>query len=159
MFKKIASIVTMVFLITLLPNCFNKEQAGLKLVNVNDAESFNDARIAGSVNLAFDKIALDTKNWDKKSEVIVYCTNYYCTESDRVAKVLKSNGFELVQIYRGGIQEWYQLSLEDASLYPFEGQAKQSFLHKPLVKTEDEKSEISVINSLELSKKLANEKK
>lgn len=139
-------------------NKSDKEQfyKKLYLINVNDQNLFNDARIKGSINLAFNEIENKVKNLNKDFKTIVYCTDYACTESDRVAKVLKNLGFKNILIYRGGIQEWYQLSLKDPKDYPFEGPATTKFLKRPIEKMDSDlnSNEIQIINAQDLSKLL-----
>ena len=97
------------------------------VINVLDAEQFNDARIAGSINVPYEKL----EEWAKENpqyktrKVVVYCANYMCTASAEAAKLLKSLGFSEVFAYEGGIVEWKHLG------YPIEGEAKQEYLQQP----------------------------
>lgn len=132
------------------PESFYKD---LILINVNDKPSFDDARITGSVHLTYEDIPDKVKNWNKEKELIIYCTNYACTESDRVGWALQEYNFKNIKIYKGGIQEWYQLHQKDPTLYPFEGKATQPFLKQPILKFEVG-GKLPIINAEELSKRL-----
>lgn len=157
-------------LIIILPCCdlFKKSNEqntllrGLIILDVNDNDVYSDIHIKGALHLPYDKIAADanylkniSSGWDKKSELVVYCTNYQCTASDDVAKKLLALGFDNVRVLKAGIQTWYQLAQKNKTGYPYEGRATMSFLSKP-VNTEFQESEIKVITpellAYELSK-------
>lgn len=168
MFKKNAVILKLFFCFLSLGliSCFEKKSCDnvgyykdLKLINVNDEASFIDASIKGSIHLTYDELPKKVENWDKMSELVVYCTNYACTESDRVANKLIELGFSNVKVYKGGIQEWYQLSLKDSEAYPFEGRATQAFLHKSITKFDLKDSKIPVIDAVTLSSLLKSRKR
>lgn len=125
----------------------------LYLIDVNDKELHNDARIAGSINIAYDDLEEISKKLDKNYDIVFYCTDYACTESDRATKLMRSLGFEKVFVYSGGIHEWYLLSLDDSKDYRIEGPANQKFLSKPINKFE--RGEINAISASELSKLLS----
>lgn len=129
------------------------------LLNVNDKESFDDARIANSINMSYDQLEDVSKAWNKDNNIVIYCTDYACTESSRVAKKLKQLGFNNVQAYKGGIQEWYQLSLMDKEAYPFEGNATQGFLKNEIIKLESDEQDIKIINAQDLSKLIKEKRK
>jgi len=128
----------------------------LYLVDVNDKELHENARITGSFNVQYDDLDELAKKLDKSYDIIFYCSDYACTESDRAAKLMRLLGFNKVFVYSGGIHEWYLQSLKDSKDYPVEGPANLKFLSKPIVKFERE--EINVISSGELSKLLKSRK-
>ncbi len=133
-----------------------KSYKNFYLIDVNDKELYDNARIAGSINVQYDDLEEISKKLDKSYDIVFYCTDYACTESDRAARLMRSLGFEKVLVYSGGIHEWYLLSLKDCKDYPIEGPATEKFLSKPIVKFERE--EINVISSGELSKLLMSRK-
>ena len=131
-------------LIGLLPGCrdwFNKdsssvtqEQTNFKVISVNDAETHNDASIAGSIHIPFEKfdnLGSFTQSWPKNTPMVVYCTNYECTASKIIAKKLKELGFIDVKVYSGGVAEWYQLAQKDPS-YKVVGPQTQEYLKKEM---------------------------
>lgn len=154
----------------LIPSCcswFSKKEEAtqaavsdmkVKLINVNDEESFKDANIKGSIQMMFDQAEPMTKDWNKSTPIVVYCTDYACTESHRVAQELKKLGFTDVKVYKGGIQEWYQLAQNNKDAYPYEGAATQPFLKKEIVKLESDDKEIATITAEELSKLMSESK-
>jgi len=150
----------------LLPACEwftqnSKEETGksyknLYLIDMNDKDVNDNARITGSFNVQYDDLDEISKKLDKNYDIVFYCTDYACTESDRAARLMRLLGFEKVFIYSGGIHEWYLESLKDSKNYSIEGPANLKFLSKPIVKFERE--EINVISSGELSKLLNSRK-
>lgn len=134
----------------------SKVYKNLYLIDVNDKEIHNDVRIAGSTGVEYDNLDEISKKLDKNYDLVLYCTDYACTESDRAAKLLRSLGFEKVFVYSGGIHEWYLLSLEDNKNYPIEGPATLKFLSKPITKFKRE--EFNAISAGELSKLLKSRK-
>jgi len=130
----------------------NNVYNNLYLIDVNDKELYNNVRIAGSINIAYDDLDQTAEKLDKSYDIVFYCTDYACTESDRAAKLLRSLGFEKVFVYSGGIHEWYLLSLKDSKNYPIEGPANLKFLSKPLMKFKRE--EINAIDAKALSELL-----
>jgi rhodanese-related sulfurtransferase len=123
------------------------------LLDANSEEIYRDARLPGAVNVSFDKIEEQSKGWDKKTPVVVYCSSYDCTESHRVARELKKLGFEDVAVYAGGTNEWHKLSKENKVAYALEGEAKQSYLQKVIAKiAPKEEDGIRTITAEELSK-------
>lgn len=157
---------SLIFLCLSLPACGwlgRQEENNIKaiyrdlyLINVNDKELYNDVRIMGSLNIEYDQLENSAKKLDKNYDVILYCTDYACTESDRAAKLIRKLGFEKVLVYPGGIHEWYQLSLKDDKKYPIEGPATQKFLLRPLNRVNRE--EINSVSAEELSKLLTSRK-
>lgn len=130
---------------------------GVYLINVNDKESFNDAKIKGSIHMSFDDVAKKSKDLSKNDTIVVYCSDYSCTESDRVANELVKLGFNKVFVYPGGIQEWYQLSGQNSKIYPIDGPVQQPLLKKPIEKFERD-GKIQSISAQDLSNLLKQSK-
>lgn len=128
----------------------------LYLIDVNEQDIYKNVSIAGSFNVPYDDLDEISKKLDKSFDIVFYCTNYACTESDRAARLMRSLGFEKVFVYPGGIHEWYLLSLKDNKNYPIEGPANLTFLSKPIKKFE--KEEIGAISAEDLSKLLISRK-
>ncbi len=123
------------------------------LLDVNSSEIFNDAHIPDAVHTTIDGVEELSKGFNKSTPVVVYCSSYECGASHLVADKLKKLGFENVAVYSGGIQEWYKLSKENKAAYPLEGEAKQAFLEKEIVKVAPKEEEgIRSISAAELSK-------
>jgi len=134
------------------------EQPTLYVVDVNPADVFADAHIPGAVNLTLEGLEAGTKEWNKKSPVVVYCSGYTCTASHAAAKKLKELGFEDVAIYPGGIAEWHQLSKENKELFQVEGGAKLPFLQKVVEKVLPKEDAGKTISAEELAQNLAAKK-
>jgi 3-mercaptopyruvate sulfurtransferase SseA len=88
------------------------------------------------------------KTLNKKTHVVVYCSNYRCTASGSVVKMLKRMGFESVWAYEGGIAEWYQRGL------PVEGPCEKGYLQQVVEPGKHEIEGVSVISAQELKQKM-----
>jgi len=164
---KVAFHLLMTLICLMLPACdwfkseakaeVNTPYKNLYLIDVNEKMLYENARIAGSLNVQYDDLDELPKKLDKSFDIVFYCTNYACTESDRAARLMRSMGFEKVFVYPGGIQEWYGLSKKDKNGYPIEGPANLKFLSKPIEKFERE--ETGTISAEELRDLLISRKK
>lgn len=151
--RRMKQLFLIVGLIALLPACWNDQKQGKKtglvVVNVLEQELFDDCHIKGSMNIPFEKIDELADTIDKGAQVVIYCSNYQCTSSEFVAKQMRSQGFSDVSVYEAGMAEWYQKGL------PVEGDCKKAYLKKTCSKfAEDDVSEIPVISTQELAKKM-----
>lgn len=131
-------------------------QTGLFILNVLDADCYQDCHIQGSLNVSLENVEQFVANIDKqKAEIVVYCSNYMCTTSEFVCKKLTSMGFQNVWAYEGGMAEWFQAGL------PTQGPASMAYLTTKVEAPLVENHEINVItmgelrNKMELSSKAA----
>jgi len=150
-------------ILVLLPACwpFGKkaestdDKPSLYVINVLDKESYDDCRIAGSINVPFEQVESFAKDLDRTAEVVVYCANYMCTSSIAAAQKLKEMGFENVWAYEGGTAEWYQMNMKADGQYPVEGTCQASYLSAANEKpAEMPHTEVSVISASELQQKM-----
>lgn len=135
----------------ILAGCWQAEnKQGLFVVNVLDADYFDDCHIKGSVHVTLDQLDDFAKKLDKqKAEVVFYCSNYMCTASGFSAQKFKDMGFEHVWAYEAGMADWYQKGL------PTEGPCKKPYLTKQIEQPElDHAKDISIISTEELAKKM-----
>ena len=137
----------------LLPACFEeKKKEGLFLVNVLDADYFNDCHIKApnSINVTLENLDAFAKTLDpQKAEVVFYCSNYMCTASGFAAKQFKDKGFSHVWAYEAGMADWYQKGL------PVEGPCMKPYLKKNNEKIGlEESSEIRILSTDELADKV-----
>lgn len=148
---KILKSFLFIFLVV-LSGCKKDKQYynNLYLIDVNSKEIFDDAKIEGAINVQLEDVDNLAKNLNKDFKLIFYCTDYFCSESSRVAKAFYDLGFKNLFIYAGGIQEWYQLYLKDNKDYRFEGKAEFKFLKANIEKI-DKKSDFKIISAQELS--------
>lgn len=139
----------------LMPGCGVKEdqatqpkQSGLILINVLDKDWYDDCHIKGSINVPFSELDEFVKRLDmEKAEIVLYCSNYFCTSSLYGCKHLKEMGFKQVWAYEGGTAEWYQLGL------PVNGPSQRAYLSKP-VKAHEPASDACIITAAVLAEKL-----
>jgi rhodanese-related sulfurtransferase len=114
------------------------EDPDFYLINVLDEKDFNDAHIVGSIHVPFSKINLFLNEIENKNiPIIFYCSNYFCTASDAAAIMAIKKKFNTVFVYKGGMAEWYQASLEDKS-FEYNGPAKADYLKIVIVPPSDE---------------------
>lgn len=150
MIKKVLFIVLM---LGGLSGCLSEEKkSGLFLVNVLDADHYNDCHIKApnSININIEDLDAFAATLDpKKAEVVFYCSNYMCLASGFAAKYFKDKGFVHVWAYEAGMADWYQKGL------PVEGPCQKAYLNKKIEKIELEQSpEIRIINTDELVKRI-----
>jgi len=125
------------------------------VINVLDKDSYNDCRIAGSINVPFEIVETFAKDLDRNTEMVVYCSNYMCSASGAAAQKLKEMGFENVWAYEGGTAEWYQMNQTAAGKYPVIGTCKASYLSAANEKpAEEAHSSVAVISAEELQQKM-----
>lgn len=132
-----------------LYNHYGVHNKNIKIINVLDKKMYNDCHIPGSEQVDLDNLENYARKLDKNIEIIVYCSNYFCTGSSFACKQLKNAGFKHVWAYEGGMAEWYQAEL------PYVGPAQIPYLKKritpPLVEHEEG---VDVISMADLAKKL-----
>lgn len=85
-------------------------RGGIPVINVLDAEHFQEKHIPGSIN-----IPLDSDNFadqvaerlgSKSDPVIVYCASEQCDASTKAATRLESAGFTDIRDFEPGVQGW-----------------------------------------------------
>jgi rhodanese-related sulfurtransferase len=77
------------------------------LINVLDAEDFENEHICGSINLPVATIARDADGiLNKNDTVVVHCSGPACTASHIAAEKLESLGFNDIWRFKGGIEDW-----------------------------------------------------
>lgn len=133
----------------------SQEKPVVRILDFNTAEVYNDAHILGAVHIELDDIDELSTHWNKKSPLIVYCSDYTCRTSHIAAKKLKALGFEDVAVYEGGINEWYKLSKDAREKYPLAGDAKMAFLEKEIEKVGSKEEDVKVITAQEVAQRLA----
>ncbi|MEX0672027.1 MAG: rhodanese-like domain-containing protein [Candidatus Babeliales bacterium] len=151
---------SLLVLLFVLPSCTwwgqtkSEPMSGLIVVNVLDSEYHSDCRIAGSINVTIEQLAEKSANWQKDSQVVFYCTNYWCTSSGYAADQLIKSGFKNIYAYEGGIAEWHQKG------YPTDGPCQKSYLKKEVkpFADEEESKGYTIITAEELYKKMVDNK-
>jgi rhodanese-related sulfurtransferase len=162
---QIVTALALTGILALLPACWpfdkktvpsNEAEQSLYVINVLDKESYDDCRIAGSINVPFDQVETFAKDLDRSAELVVYCANYMCTASMAAAQKLKDMGFENVWAYEGGTAEWYQMNMKSEGKYPVEGACQASYLSAANEKPADEgHPAVAIISAEELHQKMA----
>ncbi len=137
-------------LMLIMGGCWAPSESEQKplVINVLDKGLYNDCHIPGSVQVDFDKVDRYVAHIPKSNPIIVYCSNYACMTSHFVARRLIEKEYTHVQVYAGGITEWFLKG------YPVEGPAQAAYLHKEVAPSEEESEGISKISIRELAELL-----
>jgi rhodanese-related sulfurtransferase len=127
----------------------NGHAPSLVVINVLDKQYYDDAHIAGSINIPLERLEeYAQKNLGKDTEIVIYCGNYKCLASSEGAKMLSDLGFRRVWAYEGGTAEWKKFG------YPVKGAAKENYLND-LEKPEGVTHEgVNMISAQELNEKI-----
>lgn len=147
--NKLTYKMTLVGLV-LLAGCGNEQdlkKQELLVINVLDADHFNDCHIKGSINVPFEQVNDFVKDLDKDTtKLVFYCSNYMCTASGFAAQTCKQMGFKNVWAYEAGMADWYQKGL------PVEGACKKPYLTKEMnQQVLDQKDDISILSTEKLA--------
>lgn len=81
---------------------------GYALVHVLAPESFEKARIPGSINIPKERIEEFERRFDKEKKIVVYCASPECPGSRQAAEALAQRGFQRVYEYEGGVSDWQE---------------------------------------------------
>ncbi len=130
------------------------QEPSVRIIDVNTVEIYNDAHIPGATHYELDELEDASNDWNKKTTLIVYCSDYKCMASHIAAKKFNELGFDDVAVYAGGIGEWYKLSKENKEMYPLVGEAKQAFLEMEVEKFDSKEEDGKVISAQEVAQRL-----
>jgi rhodanese-related sulfurtransferase len=92
-------------------------KGGLTLVDALPSGYFEQQHLPGAVNLFVDEAAGRAAEVlpDKDADIVTYCANAACPNSEGVAKTLTRLGYTRVRTYREGIQDWVEAGLTTES--------------------------------------------
>ena len=98
-----------------------RQQPAPVLVETLPERYFADAHLPGSFNMPHDAVDALAPGLlpDQTAEIVVYCANAQCRNSDIAALRLERLGYAKVRVYTDGKQDWV-----DAGLPVETGQAK-----------------------------------
>ncbi len=76
--------------------------------NVLTDQYFHGENISGSRRVPLDKTGAEVRDNSipKETEIVVYCAGPECPQSRLAAEKLTKLGYERVQAYEGGLEEW-----------------------------------------------------
>lgn len=155
--NKAIALVVMLGVLLVLPSCWqstsdnkseSKKDASLVVINVLDKDLYNDCHIKGSIQVSYEDIETYAKKLDKNTQVVVYCSNYWCTASGEAYQIFKQQGFNQAWAYEAGMAEWYQKGL------PVEGPCQSPYLKKTIEKPASDDTIEKVISTQELYEKM-----
>ena len=127
-----------------------KQEPAVLVVNVLSKDLYDDCHIPGSVQVDFDKIMETSKDWSKKTKIVIYCANYSCSASASAVRSLVSSGFDACE-YAAGMAGWKQAGL------PVEGPAVSVYLTQGNEEPAEIAHDIPVISTQELNELLSKE--
>jgi rhodanese-related sulfurtransferase len=87
------------------------------VVDALPASYFEEEHLPGAVNLFVDEAADRAAEVlpDKDADIVAYCSNASCQNSEGVARTLTRLGYTQVRKYRDGIQDWVEAGLPTES--------------------------------------------
>ena len=90
---------------------------GVTVVDALPASYFEQEHLPGAVNLFVDEAADRAAEVlpDKSADIVTYCSNASCPNSEGVARVLDRMGYTRVRRYVDGIQDWVEAGLPTES--------------------------------------------
>jgi len=95
-----------------LKSWLNDKKGQFVLIDTLPAASFNWEHLPGAVNVDFHSEGfLDLIKQavpSPSSEIVVYCSDYYCPTSGQAAKMLVGSGYQHVFKYRRGLAGWLE---------------------------------------------------
>ncbi len=74
--------------------------------NVLTDDYFKGEMLPGSRRVPLDRVGREAAGLAKDAEIVVYCAGPKCPQSRMAAEKLLTLGFDRVQAYEGGIEEW-----------------------------------------------------
>lgn len=81
-----------------------KENTGLVLLDVREADEVASCRIPKSIHIPLAEVTGRLKELDPNKEIVAYCAAG--RRSAKAAKILDGAGFKKVKNLKGGIREW-----------------------------------------------------
>ncbi|NQD37611.1 rhodanese-like domain-containing protein [Permianibacter sp. IMCC34836] len=74
---------------------------------------YRAGHLPGALNINHDAIKATAASAlpDKDAEIVVYCANAACQNSDMAAVQLSALGYRKVAVFRGGKQDWQEAGL------------------------------------------------
>ncbi|MFO7658344.1 MAG: rhodanese-like domain-containing protein [Bacteroidales bacterium] len=88
------------------------ENGNIHLIEVLGEEKYNKSHIKGAINIPLKKIGTEARQkFSEEDEIVVYCSDYDCSDSPTAAKKLESLGFKNVYDFEGGKKEWKEAGL------------------------------------------------
>jgi rhodanese-related sulfurtransferase len=83
------------------------------LVEALPKKYYDDLHLPGAINLPHDEVDQLAPQLlpDRSAEIIVYCANLPCPNSEIAAKRLMTLGYSNVKEYREGKQDWHDAGL------------------------------------------------
>lgn len=77
------------------------------LIDVLGEDHFEDAHIAGAINIPLDQLGSTAlQELEKDDDIVVYCKDKACQASPKAAEKLEKLGFENLKDYEPGLKGW-----------------------------------------------------
>lgn len=88
-------------------------QNGDVVVETLGRQYYDDAHLPGAINIPHTEVARLAPQLlpDKDAQIVTYCSNTACRNSEAAAAQLRSMGYSDVRKYAGGKQDWAEAGL------------------------------------------------
>lgn len=83
----------------------NSIGAGAVLLDVRPPNEFAAGHLHGAINIPIDELPDRLRELPRDHKIITYCRGEYCLFADEAARLLRTNGFDVVRL-EGGWPEW-----------------------------------------------------
>lgn len=84
------------------------------IIDARDPAFFELGTIPNSINLPLAEFEIYIKeleeNLKEAEKIIIYCSSHSCPDSKKLALKLQGAGYQGLYIYKGGYQEWSELT-------------------------------------------------
>lgn len=94
----------------------------LWVINVLPKSVHKDCTIPGSLHIPLHALSKKVKNWPRDRSIVVYCAHRQCPLAWYAYQELIKLGFDHVQLFLGGLQEWKNQQ------FPIAGSCKAGYL-------------------------------
>lgn len=86
---------------------------GVTIIDALPASYYDQQHLPGAINLVEADVAARAAELlpDKTAQIVTYCSNAACGNSQVVANRLQALGYTAVRKYREGIQDWVEAGL------------------------------------------------
>jgi rhodanese-related sulfurtransferase len=96
--------------VTEIKELIESEQEHTLIIDARKKGFYERSHIPKSINITLDDFKNDTNNYlklmTKYNQIVIYCSNKNCKDSQALKAELEKFGLEHIRIFEGGYQEW-----------------------------------------------------
>ncbi|MBO6794217.1 MAG: rhodanese-like domain-containing protein [Balneolaceae bacterium] len=82
------------------------EQKSVHVYDLNAPHVYKSGHVPGAVHLNHETFDGSELPYDKKADLVFYCSNPMCRKAPNAAKLAKTKGYENVRVLSAGINGW-----------------------------------------------------